>query len=142
MRSLLPSSMNLLQKNMGLRLERHQVLASNIANAETPGYIAKDVEFESALRDATQQADTASQTKNFIQRTHARHLPGPLPQVIDVQGTLVASRSDDVGRDLNTVSMDQEMAKLATNTFHYNASTELLSRFFDQIKRTITEGGR
>jgi flagellar basal-body rod protein FlgB len=141
MRSILPASMNLLQKNLDLRLERHQVLASNIANAETPGYIAKDVEFKSALRDATQQADTASQARHFIRRTYERHLPGPLPQVIDVQGTLVALRSDDVGRDLNTVSIDQEMGKLATNTFHYNVSTELLSRFFDQIKRTF-EGGR
>jgi len=45
-----------------------------------------------------------------------------------------------VGRDLNTVSIDQEMAKLATNTFHYNASAEIVSRAFDQLKRTVTEG--
>jgi flagellar basal-body rod protein FlgB len=134
--------MNVLQKNLDLRLERHQVLTSNIANAETPGYIAKDVEFESALRDATQQAETVAQTRSLLQRTHARHLPGPLTHISDVQGTVVASRSDDIGRDLNTVSIDQEMGKLTTNTLHYNASTELLGRFFDQLKRTISEGGR
>ena len=52
---------------------------------------------------------------------------------------MVATPSDDVGHDLNTVSIDQEMAKLATNTLHYNASAEILSRAFDQLKRTVSE---
>jgi flagellar basal-body rod protein FlgB len=56
-----------------------------------------------------------------------------------VQGTLVATPSDDVGRDLNTVSIDREMAKLTTNTLHYNGSVEILSRAFDQLKRTVSE---
>jgi flagellar basal-body rod protein FlgB len=56
-----------------------------------------------------------------------------------VQGTLVATPSDDVGHDLNTVSIDREMAKLMTNTLHYNASAEMLSRAFDQLKRTVSE---
>lgn len=57
----------------------------------------------------------------------------------DVQGTLVATPSDDVGRDLNTVSLDREMGKLATNTFHYDALTEIMARRFDQLKRTVGE---
>jgi flagellar basal-body rod protein FlgB len=56
-----------------------------------------------------------------------------------VQGTLVVTPSDNVGHDLNTVSIDSEMAKLATNTLHYNASAEILSRAFDQLKRTVSE---
>ena len=46
---------------------------------------------------------------------------------------------DDVGYDLNTVSIDREMAKLMANTMHYNASAEILWRAFDQLKRTVSE---
>ena len=75
-----------------------------------------------------------------LRQTHPEHMPLIHPTSIrHVQGTLVATPSDDVGRDLNTVSIDQEMAKLATNTLHYNASAEILSRAFDQLKRTVSE---
>ena len=141
-RSLFPNTVDVLQKNMDLRLSRHHILTSNIANAETPGYVAKDVTFEAELSEATLRSEGAAQDKTGLRRTHARHFPVSLPQVRDVQGTVTASLSDDIGRDLNTVSIDQEMSKLTTNNFHYNASAELLSRMLDQLKRSISEGGR
>ena len=141
-RSLFPQAVDVLQKNMELRLSRHHVLTSNVANAETPGYVAKDVSFEAELRDAALRSEGAAQEKPGLRRTHAQHFSLSLPQVRDVQGTVTASLSDEVGRDLNTVSIDQEMGKLTTNTFNYNASAELLSRTLDQLKRTISEGGR
>jgi flagellar basal-body rod protein FlgB len=136
--SLFSFTLDVLHKTLDLRQQRHAVVASNIANAETPGFIAKDVQFEEALRAAS----TPPPQLPPLSRTHPEHLPliQPQPPLRDVQGTLVVTPSNDVGRDLNTVSIDQEMAKLATNTFHYNASVELLSRAFDQLKRTVTEG--
>jgi flagellar basal-body rod protein FlgB len=135
-RDIFSSTLDVLHKTLDLRQQRHTVLASNIANAETPGFIAKDVRFDEALRAAVTPPPPSP-----LWRTHAEHLPIVQQTGIrDVQGTLVATPSDDVGRDLNTVSIDREMAKLATNTFHYNASAEILSRAFDQLKRTVTEG--
>ena len=133
---LFPGALDALQKNLDLRLIRHQTLTSNIANAETPGYVAKDIRFEEALQQAV--SGTAQDT---LRRTNPRHLPQP-QGLRDVQGTLVASPSDDVGRDRNSVSVDREMAELTTNTLQYNASAEMLSRMFDQLKRTISDGGR
>jgi flagellar basal-body rod protein FlgB len=134
-RDLFSSTLDVLHKTLDLRQQRHTVLASNIANAETPGFIAKDVRFEEALRAAA----TPPQPPPLWQ-THPEHLPHMHPTSIrNVQGTLVVTPSDDVGHDLNTVSIDQEMAQLATNTLHYNASTEILSRTFDQLKRTVSE---
>jgi flagellar basal-body rod protein FlgB len=137
MRSLFPNTLEVLQKTLDLRQERHNVLTSNIANAETPGYIAKNVYFEDALREAAKP-----NAQNPMWRTHARHLPGPTPTIHEVQGTLAASPSDDVGNDLNTVSLDQEMSRLTINTFYYNASTEIMRRMFSQLRRTISEGGQ
>jgi flagellar basal-body rod protein FlgB len=136
-RPFFPLNLAMLHKHLDLRMARHRILTSNIANAETPGYIARDVTFEAALREAVQPPTPATPV-----RTHAQHLPGMVRSVAEVQGTLVASPSDDVGRDLNTVSLDQEMGKLTVNTFHYNTSIELLGRFFNTLQRTIGEGGR
>jgi flagellar basal-body rod protein FlgB len=134
-RDLFSSTLDVLHKTLDLRQQRHTVLASNIANAETPGFIAKDVRFEEALRAAA-----TPPLPPPLMRTHPEHLPLLQPTSIrNVQGTLAATPSDDVGHDLNTVSIDQEMAKLTTNTLHYNASTEILSRAFDQLKRTVSE---
>jgi flagellar basal-body rod protein FlgB len=134
---MFPSTVDVLQKNLDLRQGRHEILTSNIANAETPGYIAKELHFEKALHEATKPTEHGT-----LQRTHPLHLHGPASSIQDVQGDVVTSPSDDVGNDLNSVSIDQEMAKLTMNTFHYNASTVILSRMFTQIRHTISEGGR
>jgi len=134
-RDLFSSTLDVLHRTLDLRQQRHTVLASNIANAETPGFIAKDVRFEEALRAAATPPQPSP-----LRQTHPEHLPLVQPTSIsDVQGTLVVAPSDDIGRDLNTVSIDHEMAKLTTNTLHYNASAEILSRAFDQLKRTVSE---
>jgi flagellar basal-body rod protein FlgB len=134
-RDLFSSTLDVLHKTLDLRQQRHTVLASNIANAETPGFVAKDVRFEEALQAAATPPQPAP-----LRQTHPEHLPLIHPTSIgNVQGTLVATPSDDVGHDLNTVSIDREMAKLMTNTLHYNASAEILSRAFDQLKRTVSE---
>jgi flagellar basal-body rod protein FlgB len=135
LRDLFSSTLDVLHKSLDLRQQRHTVLASNIANAETPGFVAKDVRFEEALRAAAAPPQPVP-----LRHTHPEHLPRLSPTSIGhVQGTLVATPSDDVGHDLNTVSIDHEMAKLMTNTLHYNASAEILSRAFDQLKRTVSE---
>ena len=137
-RDLFSSTLDVLHKTLDLRQQRHTVLASNIANAETPGFIAKDVRFEEALRAAATPPQPPSAPP--LMRTHPEHLPLiHSTSIRNVQGTLVVTPSDDVGHDLNTVSIDQEMAKLTTNTMHYNASAEILSRAFDQLKRTVSE---
>lgn len=134
-RDLFSSTLDMLHKTLDLRQQRHTVLASNIANAETPGFVAKDVRFEEVLQAAATPPQPVP-----LRQTHPEHLPHIYPTSIgNVQGTLVATPSDDVGHDLNTVSIDREMAKLMTNTLHYNASAEMLSRAFDQLKRTVSE---
>jgi flagellar basal-body rod protein FlgB len=134
-RDLFSSTLDVLHKTLDLRQQRHTVLASNIANAETPGFIAKDVRFEEALRAAVTPLQPPP-----LRQTHPEHLPLiHATSIRNVQGTLVATPSDDVGHDRNTVSIDREMARLTTNTLHYNASAEMLSRAFDQLKRTVSE---
>ncbi len=132
---LLPFAVAALRRNLDLRYDRQRVLQSNIANAETPGFVAKDVQFEEVLRAAAHPTEQGP-----LRLTHPRHLPQTPPAVQDVQGRLVARPSGDVGRDLNTVSVDREMAHVTTNAMHYNASVDILGRLLASIRRTIQEG--
>lgn len=134
-RQLFPLSLDVLQQSLDLRQQRQGVLSSNIANVETPGFIAKELHFEEALRAAAHPAEQGP-----LRRTHPRHFPPQIPSIRDVQGHLTTRLSHDVGRDLNTVSIDREMAALTTNTLHYNASANILGRLFSGLRWIINEG--
>lgn len=110
-------SITILEKMMDVASFRQKVLASNIANAETPGYKAKDVSFQKELASA-------------IEGTGRK-------QGYEVFETTPAL----MNRDGNTVSIDTEMAKVAENTLLHNTSAQLLSMNFRMIK-DIIKGGR
>lgn len=133
--SFLPTSVEVMKKNLDFRHQRQGILSSNIANAETPGYIAKDLLFDDALKHAAKL-----EIPSPLSRTHEQHIRHPGQSGDHLKARLVATPSNDVGRDLNTVSVEQEMASMAVNTLHFNASTEILSRLFAGIRRAITEG--
>src|SRR4030095_12824572 len=103
-RDLFSSTLDVLHKTLDVRQQRHTVVASNIANAETPGFIAKDVRFEEALRAAATPPPPQLPPRG---QTPPGHFPlmQPRPLIRDVQGMLVITPSNDVGRDLNTVSI-------------------------------------
>lgn len=106
-----------------LQAQRAKVLASNIANADTPNYQAKDFDFTQALSQATQ---AAAQSPNVPPtRTNPAHLPaqaaiGPAP-VLQYRQPLQAAL------DGNTVDLDTERAAFAENSVRYEASLRFLN---------------
>lgn len=124
-----------IKASLDLRFHRQQLLASNVANIDTPNYQPRDLRFEGALRDAL--ADDSAQPPGF-DRTDARHLPGTLastppdPQVIerpDVTNTL----------DGNGVDLDREMGRLTDNSLRFNAALESGRRRFQIMNFVIAE---
>lgn len=113
-----------------LRAQRQQVLASNIANADTPGYQARDMDFAAALRQATGAAP-ASVLRQSVAATDPRHLalrpaaagPAALQYRVPEQRSL----------DRNTVDLDRERANFADNSVRYEATL----RFIDGGVRTM-----
>lgn len=67
----LTESLSLYSKAIGLRAQRQQVLASNIANADTPGYKARDFDFQAAMGNAL-----SAQGGLAMAQTSGRHLSG------------------------------------------------------------------
>jgi len=112
---------------------RQQVTANNIANAETPGFKASIVTFESRL-----QAFLPGATHDLVMaQTHPAHLSAQAqpdgPQVVELRDTF--------GRnDRNNVDIDREMVTLAETSATYNAITRLVARRLGMLKAAITEG--
>jgi flagellar basal-body rod protein FlgB len=101
---------------LNLRATRQQLLASNIANADTPGYQARDIDFAKTLQDALAGRVQPAE----IARTAAAHIA---PGQQGVAAGAVQYRSVlQPSIDGNTVDMDVERAQFAENAVHYEAN--------------------
>jgi flagellar basal-body rod protein FlgB len=125
----LTDSLNFQTEALVLRSERQRLIASNIANADTPGYVARDMDFATALREATGQIPTAGQ----LTVTTAGHLQPPAGARGE-PGLRYATPSQ-TNLDRNTVDMDRERASFADNSVKYEATL----RFINGSVRTMLD---
>lgn len=105
-----------------LRGERQRVIASNIANADTPDYKARDFDFARALAEAT---GTAGIAPRALAATHPGHLGSAGNAVSTV--SLGYRTPGQASLDGNTVEIDVERARFAENTIRYEASLRFLN---------------
>ncbi len=125
-----------------LRAERQKVIASNIANADTPRYAARDFDFRAALAQATGYDPSSSTgaaapaTKPApapaVAATHPGHLGGGSAGRVD--STVMRYRiAEQPSLDANTVDLDRERASFADNAVRYEAGL----RFINGSVRTL-----
>ena len=100
------------------------MIADNIANAETPFFKARRVDFESELQRAVDESDPVTGVSD----------------VGSVQPRISEEPFSEMGQDLNTVDMDREMAAMNKNDVKYSANVQTLSRKFLLLKYAIGEG--
>ena len=114
---------------LSLRAQRQELLASNIANADTPNYKARDIDFTSALQNALASKGAAGP----LATTAAKHLPrGAASGDLLANGTPVLYRGEVQGSvDGNTVDMDVERNQFADNALRYEAGITMINH---QIK--------
>ncbi len=118
------------QTALSLRSSRQELLASNISNADTPNYKARDIDFASALQNAL--GGTAQQLS--VTQTSAAHFQGSAGN--SILGTPVMYRKPiQPSADGNTVDMDVERAQFADNALRYEASVKFVS---DELKEILT----
>ena len=115
---------NLHQTAIGVRSYRGQVLASNIANADTPGYQARDVDFKTAL---TQAAGGQTQESAPMLKTSARHMSAMPNHGGSPAGPLVYRAVTQASIDNNTVDVNVERAQFADNAMRYEASLTFIN---------------
>jgi flagellar basal-body rod protein FlgB len=112
-----------------LRSERQRLIASNIANADTPGYVARDMDFARALREATGNVPAAGS----LQATAAGHITPPAGA--RAEPNLNYASAAQTNLDRNTVDMDRERASFADNAVKYEATL----RFINSSVRTMLD---
>jgi flagellar basal-body rod protein FlgB len=114
---------------LSLRSERQRLIASNIANADTPGYVSRDFSFSQALREATGGLPAAAS----LSTTQVGHLAGSTGS--RSEPNLLYATPSQTNLDRNTVDMDRERANFADNAVKYEATL----RFINGNVRTMLD---
>jgi flagellar basal-body rod protein FlgB len=128
----LTDTLNFQAEALVLRSERQRLIASNIANADTPGYVARDMDFASALRQATGQS-AAVAAPGTVNTTAAGHMQ--LAAGARAEAGLRYATPSQTNLDRNTVDMDRERASFADNSVKYEATL----RFINGNVRTMLD---
>jgi len=124
----LTQSMDFQAQALSLRAERQRLIASNIANADTPGYVAREMNFAQALKEATGATPVAGQM-NVTQAGHIQPTAGARSEA-----GLSYALNSQTSLDSNTVDMDRERASFAENSVKYEATLRFLN---SQIKNVL-----
>ncbi len=134
MSSSLDSLLKFQQTAMRLRETRQELIASNIANADTPQYQARDIDFSKALYNALGNqghdlALTPSASAPLSDKTSGE----------SVEGTPILYRSAlQPSADGNTVNMDVERAQFSENTIRYEASMKFVGQQIKDVLAALT----
>jgi len=129
-------SMNFQARALELQAERGRVLASNIANADTPNYKARDFNFQQALQAATAGTTAAAGATTLpVARTNAGHMNGPAGAAGGPPLLYRAPLQSSV--DGNTVDLDVERANFAESSVRYEATLRFLNGQIKQMSSAI-----
>ncbi|MEM5480819.1 flagellar basal body rod protein FlgB [Pseudoalteromonas fuliginea] len=120
---------------MLIRSQRAEVIATNIANADTPGYKAKDIDFASALKAARSN----QQSGNTMVRTNDKHIGGGT-RSMDGSELFRLPNQADTG-DGNSVDIQVERNLYAQNAMEYQASLQFLSSRFKGLNKALGSQG-
>ena len=108
-----------LQRSLDYRLQRHNLVAANIANTDTPNYVPVEMSFRDTL-----EAMLDGESDTTMSRPEVTYDPLATP-----------------GRDGNAVDIDNEMTKLTENSLQYDASSRVIGRRLSMLRHVIS-GGR
>ena len=118
------------QHTVGVRSRRTEVLAGNIANADTPGYKARDIDFKAALQNAQ------SRTGVFLDRTNEGHKSSQSFSMAQSGALYRTGNQPDTG-DGNTVDTEVERNLFMKNSMEYQASLDFLNSKISSLRKAI-----
>lgn len=136
MKGLFEDHIQVMEKVLDLRLQRQNVVMSNIANVTTRNYKPRKLAFEEDLQSALQLDARGKMT-----RTNARHLPSEF-DVGGFKGKGLTEYKPRVVYGEDVVDLDKEMGAMAKNTLMYNALTDIMAKNFTGLQTAIQEGSK
>lgn len=133
MSSIFDKTTSALATSANMRQLRHNLISSNIANAETPGYHAKKIDFEEALARAVDLDGYKS-----LSTSHSDHFV--VGGASKVRPDIYDNPEGSVSNDGNTVDLEREMSALSENAIMYKAALQLINKKLATLKYSISEG--
>lgn len=133
--TIFDKTMRLLERSLDLRSARQRIIASNVANEETPQYRAKDLNFTDALASASRGRPAVA-----LAATQQGHFGLKGDAVQRVVGRVEEVPAADLPLDANTVNLELEMAKMSDNASQYNTAATIMAIRLRQILSAIREG--
>ena len=130
----LSGALNFHQEALNLRAERHEVLAANIANADTPNYKARDMDFSREL-SRVMESGRAGGSGLALATTSARHIPAQASAPASQE--LLYRVPDQPSLDGNTVDMDRERTQFADNAVRYQAALTMINSRIQGLKSAM-----
>ena len=133
----LDAALRFQQEALNLRAQRQEILAANIANADTPGYQARDLDFASELKKVMVRGREETGGVSLT-LTSAQHIPAQTVSALSTE--LLYRIPDQPSLDGNTVDMDRERTQFADNSLKYQMGLTALG---GQIKgmMNVLQGG-
>jgi flagellar basal-body rod protein FlgB len=122
-----------------VRADKMEVIAGNLANANTPGYKAKDIDFRTAMDNAMRTTSASQASPSSMVRTDDSHIAGSSRQRFDIQYRI--PDQPDTG-DANNVDVQVERNAFLENGMRYEASLMLLNGKFSGMKKALSSGGQ
>ncbi|MBC9250398.1 flagellar basal-body rod protein FlgB [Pseudomonas alcaligenes] len=119
------SALGIHEKALNFRAQRAEVLSNNIANADTPNYRARDLDFSAVLAE---QNEKAQGKQISLSRTDSQHIPADGLELADPALRFRTPFHPSI--DQNTVDMQQEQSNYAENAVQFQASFTLLNSKF------------
>ncbi len=114
-----------IQDRLNLISQSHKLISQNMANANTPGYLTKDISFKGLLRESL------GEQKLQLAKSNLHHIA---PE--GLSSPAITAEAEEKG----PVSLEQEMMKLARNSVEFQYMVALLNKKFTNLKQAITEG--
>ena len=132
------------QEALNLRGYRQEVLSSNVANADTPGYQARDMDFSKTLTSALKKGghDESGKSGLSLVTDNAGHIAAQAPGTTgnSAYGQLMYRNPIQQSLDGNTVDLDTERVNFADNSLHYEAGMTVLTGQIKTMLAAITQG--
>ena len=135
-KALFGGTVSVLEKVMDFRSQRHNVIISNIVNADTPGFKAFDIVMDEAV-DRITGKDAAGV---HMVSTNPAHFSTGVQDSSGIHTKVVKSDKLINKGDKNTVDLDRSMSNLAENNLMYNALAQTISKKFRMLKDVIRGG--
>ena len=129
MQTRLDKEIGFMEQGLRIRAQRQQVLATNIDNADTPNYKAKDIDFNQAMKSAL--SNTGNNAGMSV--TNSKHIDSSSNVLAQVKERSAKQNSVDG----NTVDMDVEQSQFAENALQYETLVSMINGTFKNINSVM-----